>query len=251
MGLFDFFKKKPEADQQPTAAPTNSVDPNVYLLERLKVRITDIGYRAAKHPQYQSLIVNDKVEIATVIIDNPNNHPLLMHLMILTIHADYFPNGIEEHVAGLGETLAQKVDSVIDNYIDSTFSTIMESLSDKHYNDLDFTVTTANGNTVWHTYLGTPILQGNWTTRPSYEAMYDLVKDQVQDKVRDSPFNWLKLYISKNDEGNIIGECAWNNEPWPEGLAALHQYAQTWGVQGAFYAMKQFVVIKKCAADAS
>lgn len=245
MGLFDFFKKKPDAAKEP-AAPTNPIDPNVYLLEMLKARITDKGYRVAKHPQYQSLIVNEAVEIATVIIDNPNNHPLLMHLMILTIHADYFPNGIEEHVAGLGETLEQKVVSVIDNYIDSTFTTIMESLSDKHYDNLDLTITTAEGTTVWHTYLGTAILQGHWTSQPGYETMYDLIREKVKDKLTETPFNWLKLYISKSDEGNIIGECAWNNEPWPEGLAALQQYAQTWEVSGAFYSLKQFVVIKKC-----
>lgn len=250
MGLFDFFKKKPAAAKQPAAIPTNSVDPNDYLLEMLKASITDMGYRAVRHPQYQSLIVNEVVEIAAVIINDPNSHPLVMHLMILTMHADYFPNGIEEHVAGLGETLEQKVTSVIDNYIGSTFSTIMESLSDKHYNDLDFTITTAGGAATWHTYLGTTILQGNWTDQPSNDVMYHLIKDKLKDKLTENPFNWLKLYISKRDDGTIIGECSWNNEAWPEGLALLNQYAQTWEVNGAFYAMKQFVIIKKCGANA-
>jgi hypothetical protein len=246
MGLFDFFKKKPTADQQPTSAP---VDPNIYLIQLLWIRLTAMDYRVKRHPQYQSLIVNEAVEIASVIIDDPNNHPLVMHAMILTMHSDYFPNGIEEHVAGLGETLEQKITSVIDNYVNSTFTTIMEGLSDKHDVRLDFTTTAAGETQLWHPCLGSTILQGKWITEPSNEAMYDLIKDKVKDKLTGNPFNWLKLYISKRDDGTIIGECSWNNEPWPDGLTELTHFAQTWEVDGAFYGMKQFIVFRKCNAE--
>jgi hypothetical protein len=249
MGLFDFFKRKQDAAKPPTNMPTNPVNPNDYLLEMLKASITDMDYRAVKHPQYQSLIVNEVVEIAAIIIDDPNNHPLVMHAMILTMHSDYFPKGIEEHVAGLGETLEQKITSVIDNYIDTTFCTIMESLYDEHYNDLYYTITTAGGAALWHAYLGTAILQGNWTNQPDNEVMYDLIKDKVKDKLTGNPFNWLKLYVSKRDDGTIIGECSWNNEPWPDGLTELTHFAQTWEVDGAFYGMKQFIVFRKCNAE--
>lgn len=244
MGLFNFFKKKHSEDTQVERLKTNSADNNLYLLETLRNKLIEDGYLVEKHPQYLKLIVNDEIEIATVIIDNPNNHPSILHLMILTIHPEYFPNGIEENIVGIGTVLKDKVDSVINNYISTTFKTIIKSFSNEH--DQDFYAIANNKKELWHINLGNPGLQGQWNEQPQNEDFFDIIRDKVKDKLTSNKINWLKLYISKRKDGTIIGECRFNNEHWEEGLDDITEYAKSWKIQTEFQGLKQFIVFKRC-----
>lgn len=249
MGLFDIFKKKPSdngVNKQNTDAN------NAYLLESLISRLTKAGYKAEKHPQYLSLTVNGEVEIAFVIIDNPNNHPAILHLMVLTIHPKHFAGGIEENVVGLGTTIEEKVGSVLDNYINTTFLPIMDSFSDSHDAELDF-MATANGKEIlWHPKPGLLTLQGRWGEQPEGEPFLALLQDKVKNKLTDNKLNWLKVYVSKQADGTVIGECLFNNEPWEEGLHDITRYALAWKPSSDFRGMKQFIMFRRCDAyDAS
>jgi len=244
MGLFDFFKKKP-AYTAHTQAP---IDQNAYLLDELKTRLTALGYTVEKHPQYLSLVVNSELEIATVIVDNPNNHPSILHLMVLTIHPRYFPGGIEENVVGLGTTVETKVASVLDNYINTTFVPIMESFTDSHDPELDFSATVNGRETLWHPKPGNLTLQGQWGSQPQGEPLFALLKDKIKHHLADNKLNWLKLYISRQPDGTPIGECLLNNEPWHEGLHEITRYVHTWPKDGNFRGMKQFIMFRRCDA---
>ncbi len=122
MGLFDFFKKTSSASEKSERQETSLIDNNSYLIETLKNRLVQMGYQAERHPQHLALIVNSELEIATAIIDNPNNHPSILHLVVLTIHPKYFPKGIEENIVGIGTSIQDKINSVLENYINTTFS---------------------------------------------------------------------------------------------------------------------------------
>lgn len=243
MGLFDLFKRKSSDRQQP-----EPIDNNSYLLETLKNRLVELGYQINRHPQYLALIVNSEIEIATVIIDNPNNHPHILHLMILTIQPKYFPNGIEENIVGIGTNIQEKVNSVIDNYINTTFLPIIDSLSDSHNPDLDFSTIVNDREVLWHPKLGNLSLQGQWNEQPQDEPLFAIIKDKLKYKLTPNKLNWLKLYISKQANGTIIGECLFNNEPWEEGLADITEYAKTWNLKSSFQGIKQFIMFRKCDA---
>lgn len=248
MGLFNFFKKKSSDSKQvdrPLAEPT---DNNSYLLESLRHRLIGLGYQADKHPQYLALIVNAEIEIATAIIDNPNNHPSILHLMILTVHPMYFPNGIEENIVGVGTNIQDKVKSVIDNYINTTFLPIIDSFSDSHNPDLDFSIIMNEKEVLWHPKLGNLTLQGQWNDQPENEPFFEIIKDKIKGKLTSNKLNWLKLYISKRADGTIIGECLFNNEPWEEGLADITAFAKSWKLKSDFQGLKQFMVFRKCDA---
>jgi hypothetical protein len=73
MGLFDFLKGRSNKAKKEQQAP-KAMDDNSYLLETLKSRLVSSGYEVDRHSQYLALIVNSELEIATAIIDNPNNH---------------------------------------------------------------------------------------------------------------------------------------------------------------------------------
>lgn len=244
MGLFDFFKKKPS--EKPTEPP---VDNNLYLIEVLRNKLIQMGYQVEIHPEYLALIINAKLEIATVIIDNAHNHHSILHLMVLTIHPKYFPEGIEENIVGIGMSIHEKVNSVLDNYINTTFLPIIDSLSDAHNPDLDFN-TVVNGSPVlWHPKLGTLTFQGQWSETPQHEPFFELLKEKIKNKLGTHKLNWLKIYISKRTDGVVIGECLFNNQPWEEGLEDITQYAQSWELHSDFQAMKEFMVFRRCDAS--
>jgi len=248
MGLFDFFKKKSFDSKQVDRQRTEPMDNNSYLLESLRNRLIGLGYQAEKHPQYLALIVNTEIEIATAIIDNPNNHPSILHLMILTVHPMYFPNGIEENIVGIGMNIQDKVKSVIDNYINTTFLPIIDSFSDSHNPDLDFSIIMNEKEVLWHPKLGNLTLQGQWNDQPENEPFFEIIKDKIKGKLTLNKLNWLKLYISKRADGTIIGECLFNNEPWEEGLADITAFAKSWKLKSDFQGLKQFMVFRKCDA---
>jgi hypothetical protein len=248
MGLFDFFKKKSESNQigkQETEIP---IDNNLLLHENLKKRLLQLGYQVEMHSQYLALIVDSEIEIAAAIIENPNNHPSILHLMILTINPTYFAKGIEENIVGIGTTLEEKVDSVIDNYIDTTFLPIMDSFSDSHNPDLDFHTTIDNKEVLWHPKLGNLTFQGNWNNQPQNEPFFEIIKDKLKNKLTSNKLNWLKLYITKRADGTIIGECLFNNAHWEEGLTDITEYAKSWEMGSSFQGLKQFIMFRRCDA---
>ncbi|WP_421798228.1 DUF6348 family protein [Haliscomenobacter sp.] len=248
MGLFDFFKKKSsDSNQGKKQELTTPVDLNSYLIETLKNRLIQLEYNVEKHPQYLALLVDHEIEIATAIIDNPNNHPSVLQLMVLTIQSKYFPNGIEEQIAGIGATIKDKVNHVIDNYIYTTFLTLMDSFSETHNPNLDF-YTTNGKEILWHPKLGNLVLQGQWDEEPQNEPFFEIVKDKIKNKLTSNKFNWLKLYIAKLADGTIIGECTFNNEPWEEGLNDITEYAESWEAKSSFQALKQLIVFRRCDA---
>lgn len=227
--------------QQPEA-----IDNNSYLLDTLKNRLIELGYQVNRHPQYLALIVNSEIEIATFIIDNPNNHPNILHLMILTIQPKFFPNGIEENIVGIGMNIKDKVNSVIDNYINTTFLPIIDSFSDSHNPNLDLSIIMNGKEVLWHPKLGNLTLQGQWNDQPQNEPLFEIIKGKLKNKLTQNKLNWLKLYISKQADGTIIGECLFNNESWEEGLADITEYAKSWKLKSDFQGMKQFIMFRKC-----
>lgn len=240
MGLFDLFKKKPSTQTPPIT------DPDAYLILELKTKVEALGHQVALHPQYRSLIINSEWEIATAIIHDPSYHPSLIHLMVMAIHPTYFPNGIEENIVGVGDSIQAKVSSVLDNYISTTFLPIMEAFSESHDPSLDFLTNTNGKEILWHPKPGDFGLQGGWQgSSPSENMFLEMLKEKLQHKLIDQKFNWLKLYISRQPNGKILGECLLNNEQWEEGLQLLGEHAKQWPGDD-FRGQKQFIMFRRC-----
>lgn len=224
------------------------IDDNPLLIDTLQEKLISMGYKVERHSKYLGLIVNSEVEIAATIVNNPDAHPSILQLMTLTISSKYFPNGIKESMVGFGATIEEKVDSVLNNYLSAVFESIMESFSDRHNPELDFSTTIEGKEILWHPRPGNLLLQGPWKTTPHENQLFEILKENLEPKLASQKFNWLKTYISKRADGTIIGECFVNNEYWSEGLELVTNYAQTWNEKGDFFSMKQFIMFRRCDA---
>ena len=241
------YNEKPSDKKQVEEQQPKSADNNLYLLEVLQERLVQLGHQVSRHPQYLALIVDSKIEIATVIIDNPNNHPSILHSSILAIQSKHFPNGIEENVVGIGTNIEEKVNSVVENYIDLTFTPIINSLSCIHNTNYDFHASVDGKEMLWHSVLGNLKLQGQWDDYPEFDVFFEMIKDKLKTKMTSNKLNWLKIYIAKQADGTVMGECLFNNEPWAEGLNDIAEYAKTWNKE-VFLGLKQFIMFRKCDA---
>ncbi|ALU26730.1 MULTISPECIES: DUF6348 family protein [Myroides] len=236
MKLFNFQKKKTESHDQPHTEEE-------ILLHELVDQITKLNYTIQVDKATQIIIVNDQLLLEFRIIRNPDYAKELMHLMINTAHPTHFPDGIMESIAGIGETVQDRIASVVENYITSTFKPIAESLTDTHSPEYDF----ISDEVLWHPALSDLRVQGSFNRELSGDELYLLLVSKLESMLsRDQKFHWLKMYISKQQSGEIIGDCLLDNEPWDEGLDILADYISTFPVESTFIGIKQFVVFRRC-----
>ncbi len=239
MGLFDFFKRKAAGEIVEAIA----IDPNKYLIDELGKKLSELNYEVNISQQYWLLTVNAELEIATAIIDSAENHPNLIHLMIMVSHKLHFPNGIKENIVGAGYNLQEKVDSVLKNFLGTTFPAIMDGFTESHMPELDFN---DDKGVLWHPKLGGLWFQGQWENQPDGEPLFDLLKERLKTAMADQKFNWVKTYIARQPDGNIMAECLLNNVPWEDGYKEIYEYGKTWGQAGVFLGQKQFMMIRRC-----
>jgi hypothetical protein len=58
---------------------------------------------------------------------------------------------------------------------------------------------------------------------------------------------WLKLFLSRQESGELTAECRLNNQDWPAGAEALRTFA--WPTEPGFLLYRQFIVGKLSKSD--
>jgi hypothetical protein len=249
MGLFDFFKRKTAETIKPDYQPIVPAFPKSWTaLGALANELTDLGYQVTSHPDYIGLIVNKELEMEVTVVDVPGAHPSLMQLMVRASHPVYFPQGIIENVVGIGQSTEDQIHSALQNYIKSTFLPIMDSFADTHRPEFDFLAVSNGREALWHPKLGELIMQGQWVEQPQGEPFFELLKGEIPGQLNPQTINWLKVYISKRADGEIIGECIFNNQPWEAAANKIYNYAEGWHMPGEFKGLKQFILFRRCDA---
>ena len=239
MGLFDFLKKKSSAKED-----SHIQDIDQLLIEELHNRLLAKKYKVEWSTQYRALILNSELEIATAIINSSDLHTQVLHLAIAIIHKKYFPNGIIENIVGAGNTISEKINTALDNFLITTFPVVMDGFSDTHSPDIDFK---DKNNVLWHPKPGNLSIQGQWSSPPDIEP-YNLLKDNIKNILPDNKFNWLKVYAARMPNNEIIAECTLNNIAWEDGYNIIYNYAKSWDQANIFLGVKQFIVFRRCDA---
>lgn len=162
----------------------------------------------------------------------------------------FFQNSIEERLSGIGENDTTALRYGIQSFLSGQLPIIMDGIDLKHSPKMDFDVIGRNEKTHWHPLIGDIQLQGELSKREDstvYEKTYSFIKPLLTSKLKESnqDFHWFRYYISKMPNGEIIGDCYYDNEPYDEGLEVLMKFALTWGTT-EFAGQKQFIMLRHC-----
>lgn len=198
----------------------------------------------------QLLFDNGQLTLESSVFER-TEHPnaVVFGLRLCLTHQRFFPNGIVDCLAGIGSTDAEAVEAGARNYVGSVFSVVVEALLGGYEPSSDFR--TKDG-ALWHTMLGPLHVQGLWAkhleTLDSSHFL-ELLKPLLLPRFELQPFHWLKLYVSRQPSGEFFGDCPFDNDPWPEGLAILKEAAAQWPEDGIFAGQKQFIMFRNCPAN--
>ena len=217
----------------------------IILLE-LSKQIRDQGYDATPDLPNLMIRIGDKMRIELEpipITSDIHKSVLLMHIGTY-LEDGFFPQGILDNIAGFGDTDEEKIDSFIENYLSTTFQTIINSLSCLFDKGCDI----YRDNYHWHTSIGKLYLLGKWQTprneRDFYNLLIDILPQNFTTKYR---IQSLKCFVART-KGGYVAECLLNNEDWLEGAERLRQYTQVWQDNASFLSIKQLLIFRLCDA---
>ena len=217
----------------------------IILLE-LSKQIRDQGYDATPDLPNLMIRIGDKMRIELEPIPiTPDIHKNVLPMHIGTYLEDgFFPQGILDNIAGFGDTDEEKIDSFIENYLSTTFQTIINSLGCLFDKGCDI----YRDNYHWHTSIGNLYLLGKWQTPRNERDFYNLLIDILPQKfTTEYRIQSLKCFVARTKSGYVT-ECLLNNEDWDEGAERLRQYAQSWQDEASFLSIKQLLIFRLCDA---
>ncbi|SHL45304.1 hypothetical protein SAMN05444266_103382 [Chitinophaga jiangningensis] len=220
----------------------------VQILEALKIKLLEQHYKVNWLKEEETLLVDDVLEIAADYEPTPDGHPLVMKLVYVVIHREYFPKGIIEFLAGIGDTLEDRIDNGNNNFLQLVLPPILDSLNPTHNPDLDLVDDQDNE---WHVKAGDMGLQGEWEEQPEDEVILLQLHEQLKEKLAEQsqPFCWLKVYTAINNDGTKIHECNFNNVHWEAGDEQISKIPESWDTPQVFKAIKQFVMLRRCGVE--
>ncbi len=198
----------------------------------------------------QLLFNNGQLALESSVFER-TEHPnaVVYGLRLCLTHKLFLLNGIVDCLAGIGSTDAEALKTGARNYVDSVFSVVVEALLGGYEPSLDFST---QNDALWHTMLGPLHVQGTWAKYPDEldgSHFLELLKPHLLSRFALQPFHWLKLYVSRQPSGKFIGDCLFDNDPWPEGLAVLEAEAAQWPEAGVFAGQKQFIMFRNCSVS--
>lgn len=219
---------------------------NQEFLNQLIIKYPELNFKL----DGEKLISANGLTVEAKIIDHktfPQGETF--QLNFYTSHK-FFQNSIEERLLGIGKNNTTALQYGIQSFLSGQFPVIIDGIDLKHSPEMDFDVIVGNEKTHWHPLVGNIQLQGELSKRQDsavYEKTYSYIKPLLTSKLKESnnDFHWLRYYISKMQNGEIVGDCYYDNEPYEEGLEVLKKFALTWGIK-EFAGQKQFILLRHC-----
>jgi hypothetical protein len=189
-----------------------------------------------------------QITLETNVLDL-THHPnaLVGGFAVRLSHPDYFPKGMIECLAGIGQDEATAATAAARIYSEGVLATVLEAFEGRHDAALD--IVSPYDGAVWHPILSLLHVQGAWTARRqalTEEYFFEQLKPLLLEQLQPQPFHWVKVYASRQRNKTFIGECQLDNEPWEAGLHLLETITAAWPSDWEFAAQKQFILLRRC-----
>jgi hypothetical protein len=243
-GVFSSLASATPARQDPSSAS----DPLDHAFrEDLKAVITNLA------PQVQVSLESEQLALAplgialeTKVVEQ-TTHPnaVIAMLGVRLSHPRYFPLPLQVYLAGYGTTPAEAVANGAQTYGSGVLAPVLEAMSGTQEPKLD-DMSQADGCS-WQPVVGPLQVQGAWTGVPDLDPQHllALFTPLLQRLHFHRPFHWLRLYLSRQPNGEVIVECLLDNEPWEAGSTLLQAEVATWPHAGQFAGQKQLLLFRQ------
>jgi hypothetical protein len=248
-GLAFYFyssRQNAEVSEPQTTKLSNEDFLNKEFLSQLRIKYPELNFKS----DGKKIVSGNGLTVEAKIINHktfPQGESFQINFY--TSHK-FFQNSIEERLSGIGKNDTTALQYGIQSFLSGQFPVIIDGIDLKHSSAMDFDVIGRNENAHWHPLIGDIQLQGELSKRQDstvYEKTYSFIKPLLTSKLKESnqDFHWFRYYISKMPNGEIIGDCYYDNEPFDEGLEVLKKFALTWGTT-EFAGQKQFIILRHC-----
>lgn len=234
-------------------AANNSMPKNTFTPEDDNCILKQYVQKLLYEKNIVSEIVEDNIVISILQmsikpwISNKTKHPNALVIQInFVIKQELFDAEIVESLAGIGTDLNAAIKNGVSSFFDGVLTSIIYSFDDRHNPEVDFE-TEWNGNIrLWHPKIGPLQLQGKSIIKEDENKIFNLIKEDIRARVGNLQFYWVKVYVAKQVDGEIIAQCFINNEPFLAADKKLYEYAQSWNTNNQFNGKKQYIIIRQC-----
>jgi hypothetical protein len=259
--MFKWFKKKAPSENVPVPDENAASEKQLFELQaELLAKVIDTdNFELLKNVQIEVsngtvFIRQFNIEIICNVLDQQDHGTVIVYRLGFIIKVDGTGIFYEEMVA-LGTSPFVAILEGVTAYNNGFLNGFFHSFFGFH--EPDFELDDQQGNK-FHLIYSQLQVQGEFKGDDSLEdagfvkILFPHLKDLFSqlansDNYEFKDFYWIKIYLSRQNGDNFIGECRFNDQEWNKGLSELlEQDYKNWKKTDSFLAKKQFIFIKKC-----
>ena len=196
------------------------------------------------------LVINDCKMTIKAGVSNKTQHQNAIVLQLdFIIKHENFDTEILESVAGIGREndIYQAIRNGTATFVSNVLEVIAEGFCDTHNPELDFETLLGDRQQIWHPKIGGLHAQGYCSINTiDNSRIFNILKDEIVPRLGTKRFYWVKVYVSRQADGEIITQCTFNNEPFLKAQQKMEEYAKSWNTGNQFKGEKQFILIRQC-----
>jgi hypothetical protein len=136
-------------------------------------------------------------------------------------------------------------DVVMHNFVISSLHVFLAAIWDRIDEEQVGVETWNIAGSRWRVFIGNWISRAHQDDEPwsMPQEAFRVIEDAVTKLDLSKEFHWLRFYVGNIAGRDPIFEALLNNQPWPEGLAALASI--NWPPSQRFYSTRLFLLLKK------
>jgi len=194
------------------------------------------------------LIIKDyKMSIKACIQSKTQHTEVMLLQMRFVINQELLEDEVVEVLAGIGENMEEAMKNGISSFITGIFDVFSEAFHESHIPDLDFETEWNGESRLWHPKIGPLQVQGDCNLALVDEnKILNILKEDIKVSIGDNRFYWIKVYVSRQADGEIITECTLNNETFYKAESKMREYAEGFDNSNSFRGEKQYIIIRQC-----
>nr|WP_314466261.1 DUF6348 family protein [uncultured Clostridium sp.] len=196
------------------------------------------------------LVINDLKMTIKARVSNKTQHQNAIVLQLdFIIKHENFDTEILESAAGIGREndIYDAIRNGTASFVSNVIEVIADAFCDTHNPELDFQTVLGDRQHIWHPKIGGLHAQGYCDKNTiDNNRIFNILKDEIVPRLGTKRFYWIKVYVSRQADGEIITQCTFNNEPFLKAQQKMEEYAKSWNTGNQFKGEKQFILIRQC-----